>query len=255
MQNFQVTKISEGGREELIVPVTTEIPFTINLNNQELVTLLCGPQDLKELSVGFLFTSGLMLSYKEIKSIVVDEKSWVCNVETQDKEKDKDLIFKRMYTSGCGRGAIIYNALDAMHKQRISSEFKIPAKKIIALTKELQAGSGEYRETHGVHSAALADNRKILLFIDDIGRHNAIDKIIGAALIQNIDFSDKIILSTGRISSEIIFKIQKCRLPIIVSKSAPTDQACKLAKSLNITLIGLVRGSSMNVYSAEERII
>ena len=103
-------------------------------------------------------------------------------------------------------------------------------------------------------TAAVADLKEILIFREDIGRHNAVDKVIGSALSKGILLEDKILFSTGRISSEIIFKTQKCKIPAIASRSAPTNQAVKLAKDLNITLVGFARGNRMNIYSNEERI-
>ncbi len=119
---------------------------------------------------------------------------------------------------------------------------------------DFQKESKIYLQTGGVHSAALADNAGILIFKEDIGRHNAIDKVIGQGLREKVDFSNKIMITSGRISSEVLLKTQKCRIPLIVSKSAPTNQAVKLAKDMGITLIGFARGARMNVYSEEARI-
>ena len=107
----------------------------------------------------------------------------------------------------------------------------------------------------GVHSATLSDAEDIVVFKEDIGRHNAIDKVIGEALMKNLDMSDLIVLTSGRITSEIVFKVQKMASAFLISRSAPTDQAIKAATAGNLTLVGFVRGERMNVYTASERVI
>ncbi|NVL92945.1 MAG: formate dehydrogenase accessory sulfurtransferase FdhD, partial [Desulfobacterales bacterium] len=119
---------------------------------------------------------------------------------------------------------------------------------------QFQQYSKIYRITHGVHSAALCDAKNILVFADDIGRHNAIDKIFGQCLLEDIPTNDRIILTSGRISSEILLKVAKRNIPIIISKSAPTYLGVKLADDLGITLIGFVRGKKMNAYANDWRI-
>ncbi len=123
------------------------------------------------------------------------------------------------------------------------------------MVKEFQDCSQVYRITGGVHSAALCDTGSILVFADDIGRHNAIDKIFGQSLLENIPTRDRIILTSGRISSEILLKVAKRNIPIIISKSAPTNLAVRLANDLGITLIGFVRGKRMNAYTNDWRIV
>ena len=117
------------------------------------------------------------------------------------------------------------------------------------LIKEFNKSSQLFLDTGGVHSCALCDINKIIIFKEDIGRHNALDKVLGKALLEDIDFRDKIILTSGRISSEILIKTAKRQIPVIVSRSAPTSLSIDIAKKLNITLIGFARGKRMNIYS------
>ncbi len=119
---------------------------------------------------------------------------------------------------------------------------------------DFQKRSHLYSQTGGSHSAAIADEKKILVFREDIGRHNAIDKVIGRSLEEDIFLEDKILLTSGRISSEVLLKAQKCHIPIIISRGAPTNQAVKLAQEMDITVSGFVRGKSMNIYTKPERI-
>ncbi len=120
---------------------------------------------------------------------------------------------------------------------------------------EFRKHSEIHRQTGGVHAAALADHTGMLVFREDIGRHNAVDKVIGAYLVQGSSFHDKLLLTSGRLSSEILQKAEACCLPIVVSRGAPTDRSVALARERNITLIGFARGRRMNIYSAEQRIM
>ena len=120
---------------------------------------------------------------------------------------------------------------------------------------DFQGSSPEFQDTGGVHSAALADGSRILHVREDIGRHNAVDKLIGAAIIKGMSLQDKIVLSSGRISSDIVLKIRKTAISTIVSRSAPTNQAVNHARAADITLVGFARGKRMNVYSGERRIV
>ena len=250
---LQFTKESSTSTENTVI---REFPLTIILNNQELVTLLCSPMDLKYLATGFLLSEGLLESKDEIKKIIVDERRGVVRVETEeDKELDGELLFKRTITSGCGRGASLYSAADTQALAKVDSKSEITVPEVYSLVKKFQHGSQLYSETHGVHSAALCDRKSISVFKEDIGRHNAIDKVFGKCLLENIPTDGRIVVSSGRVSSEILLKVSKRNIPIIISIAAPTDVAVELAGSLRITLVGSVRGSKMNVYTNDWRIV
>ena len=253
-ETVKIIKIKGSVKESVEDIVVEEIPFTLNVNDKELVTLLCTPIDLDDLAGGFLFTSGLINKIEDIKKIVINQEQWVAYIDLADAAVMNDLVFKRLYTSGCGRGTLFYSVQDMAKRSKVVSSLKIEAIKINALMTYFQKKSELYLKTGGVHSAALADDKEILVFKEDIGRHNAIDKVIGQGLKENIDFQNKIMISSGRISSEVLLKIQKCNIPVVISKSAPTNQAIKLSKDRGITLIGFARGNRMNVYSNEERI-
>lgn len=254
-QTFPVVKIKGNSREAVEDLVVEEVPLTLVLDGKELVTLLCCPQDLEDLSVGFLFTSGLIKKAEEIKKIVINQQQWIAYIDFAEGGKNTELVFKRLYTSGCGRGTLFYNTADIIHRVKIISDFKIEAAKVSGLMADFQKQSESYLKTGGAHSAALAGREGILIFREDIGRHNAIDKVIGSRLKVAGDFENKILITSGRISSEVLLKAQKCKIPIVVSKSAPTNQGIKLAVDMGITLVGFARGNRMNIYSQEERVI
>jgi len=250
-----ILRIDRDRKENLKDTVTDEVPLTIELEGKELVTLLCSPDNLRELSIGFLYSAGLIKSMNDIENIVIDNQNLISHIELKNKDTLSEPVFKRLYTSGCGKGVFFYNALDLMHRKVEIGNFKISAGKITELMKTFQKDSLAFKETGGVHSAALSDGEDIVVFKEDIGRHNAIDKIAGEALIKNLNMTDLIVLTSGRITSEIVFKVRKMGSALLISRSAPTDQAIKVAGDGNLTLVGFVRGQKMNVYTVKERVI
>ena len=255
VERFPILRFTREGRSSIKDEVARELPVTIILNNQELVTMLCSPKNLDYLVVGFLSSEGFLKSKDEIKKIVVDDERGVVRLETvENKEFAQDVLFKRIISSGCGRGASFYSTADA-GSQKVESRMEISTDEVFALVNEFQHGSQLYLATHGVHSAALCDRKSILIFSEDIGRHNAIDKIFGKCLLENIPTDNRVVITSGRITSEILHKVAKRGIPIIISISAPTNMGVRLADDLGITLISSVRGKRMSVYTNEWRII
>ena len=255
VEKVPILRLTEAGKSSADDVVVREFPLTIVLNNQELVTLLCSPKNLDYLAVGFLYSEGLLKGKDDIKKITVDDRRGVVRVETEEENKQAgELLFKRLITSGCGRGASFYSAADVGRQLKVESQVRISALEVLELAKEFQHHSEIYSATHGVHSAALCDTKNILVFSEDIGRHNAIDKIFGECILKDIPTDDRMIVTSGRISSEILLKVAKRNIPLLVSKSAPTDLGVKLANDLGVTLIGFVRGKRMNVYSNDWRV-
>ena len=255
IETIPILRLTEEGRSNIEDVVAREFPLTIILNNQELVTLLCSPKDLNYLAIGFLFSEGLLGSKDEIRKITVDDQRGIVRVETnEDNVLANELVFKRFITSGCGRGASFYSAADVQEDIKIESQTQISTKEVLSLVKEFQHCSEVYRTTGGVHSAALCDTKSIVVFGEDIGRHNAIDKIFGECIVKDVSTDDRIVVTSGRISSEILLKVAKRNVPIIISKSAPTDLGVKLANDLGVTLLGFVRGKRLNAYANDWRI-
>ena len=254
LERFPVLRFTKEGRSNAELAVAKEFLFTIFLNDRELVTLICSPGNLRYLAVGFLASEGLVESKDEIKKIKVDDWLGTARIEIEGNDKiDEGYFSKRLIASACGGAATFYSLADAA-TPKVESTVKISPDDIFALVNQFQHRSQLYLATHGVHSAALADGRDILIFSEDIGRHNAIDKIFGRCLLEDIPTNDQIIISSGRISSEILHKVAKRGIPIIVSVSVPTSLGLKTADKLGITLIGSVRGKKMNVYTHNWRV-
>ena len=252
---IDVVRIEKGGKENKKDVVTDEVFLTVHLNEQELLTLLCSPGNLKELSAGFLYSAGMITSLNDIESIFINKKNMTSHITLKEKDVSTDVIFKRVYTSGCGSGLIFYNVNDLVSRKVMETNGKIHPENITKLMKAFEKRSILYKKTGGVHSAALSDGESILSFNEDIGRHNAIDKVIGEALYKNLNMEGLILLTSGRISSDVVYKIQKMGSAIIISRCAPTSMAVKLADRFNVTLVGFARGRRMNVYTAKERIL
>lgn len=255
LEQIQIVRLTREDRSRIDEVVVKEFALTIILNSQELVTLLCTPKHLDYLAVGYLASEGLLKDKREIKRVVIDDQRGVVRVDTEgEKSLVDDIVFKRLITSGCGRGASFYSAAD-LATQKVASRLEISGDEIFTLVNKFQHGSELYLATGGVHSAALCDRQNILIFDEDIGRHNAIDKIFGKCLLEDIPTDDHLVITSGRISSEIMHKVAKRNIPVLISISAPTSFGVKLADSLGITLIGHVRGKRMNIYTHDGRVV
>ena len=255
VERFPILRFTKEGKSSLEEVVAREFPLTIILNNQELVTLLCSPMALKYLAVGFLFSEGLLKSKSEIKKIIVDEQGGVVSVETERGEGfGRGISFKRLITSSGGRGTSFRGVVDAA-SEKVPSQMRISTDEIIALVGEFQDHSRLYLTTHGVHSAALCSRKGISVFSEDIGRHNAIDKVFGECLLEDIPTDDRVVISSGRISSDSVYKVAKRGIPTIISIAVPTNLAVRLADNLGITLVGGVTGEKMSVYTNNWRIV
>lgn len=252
---YPVLRFTKEGSSRVEEAVAEEFPLTIIVNEEELVTLLCSPMDFKYLAVGFLLSEGLIANKDDITKIVVDERTGVVRVETSSgADIDRERLFKRMITSGCGRGATFYRAADAEGLTKVDSDTRISSADIFHLASGFQHHSELYRSTHGVHSAALCVGSRIEVFYEDLGRHNAVDKVFGRCLLDDIATDGRLLISSGRVSSEILIKVAKRNIPIVVSIAAPTNSAVELAESLGVTLVGSVRGGKMSVYSHDYRV-
>ncbi|MFO7951408.1 MAG: formate dehydrogenase accessory sulfurtransferase FdhD [Bacillota bacterium] len=250
----KVLRIRQGIFQEIDDLLTVEAPVTIYLNGNELVTLLCTPEKLDFLALGFLRSEGIITDPEDIKDIFVREEGLVEVNLKKDAGLAEKLYGKRTLTSGCGKGTVFFSALDSLRSSPLEGDLTISPKKISFLIDALQDKAELFKATGGVHSAGLADGEKILFFCEDIGRHNAIDKIVGECLRAGISTEDKIMVSSGRLSSEILLKAAKLKIQLLISRAAPTTLCVELADNLNITLVGFARGKRMNVYTHPWRV-
>ena len=230
--------------------VVEEVPLKILVNGNNYATLMCTPSAMEYLVIGFLVSNGLIVDLSDILSLEIDQETAVAKVVLGSYVAPDER--ERAITSGCGKGEIYLEVIKYCPYN--NSDISIPAETLLAHISRFNKMSDLFQQTGGVHSGAICSRDAILLFHEDIGRHNAVDKLIGEALSRQISLADKILLTSGRLSSEILLKAARQSIPVIVSRSAPTALAVELAARVNITLIGFARGNRMNVYAGDARV-
>ncbi|MCD6129434.1 MAG: formate dehydrogenase accessory sulfurtransferase FdhD [Deltaproteobacteria bacterium] len=223
-----IVQISDKKRENIEDTIVREFHLKIFLNEKELTTLVCSPSNLNYLVTGFLLSEGLIREKKDLKFNIQDENRGIVWVKSE--EKSTPVI------------------------KKVKSTFTIKSEELFNLMQEFDNYSLIYKKTGGVHSSTLCSKEKIILFAEDIGRHNTIDRILGECLIKHIPADDCAIITSARILSSMLKKIALRNIPLISSVSAPTDLAIELAKKLNITIVGFARKKKMNVYSNNWRV-
>ncbi|MEN6437373.1 MAG: formate dehydrogenase accessory sulfurtransferase FdhD [Syntrophobacter sp.] len=245
----------EGQRLEQTQWVIREKPVTLYLNGRELVTLLCAGHNLDELAAGFLYSEGFVTSPRDVLGIEVEENDGKVDVTTgNDAVLSERLWQKRTISSGCGKGSLFYFSLDALLSKKIENTVRIRPSQVLDRVEELNHLSATYRRTHGVHNTALASTDRVILFREDIGRHNAVDMIVGHVFLNGISLADKMLITTGRLTSEMLIKAAKVGIPVLVSRNTATSLAVELANSLGVTLIGYARAGKFTVYSGRDNI-
>ncbi|KAF1085801.1 formate dehydrogenase accessory protein [Sporotomaculum syntrophicum] len=253
-----VTRYRSGVFSTCEDKVIKEVPVNLILNNFEFSTMTCSPYDLKEMVIGFLYSEGLIQHSSDIKSITIDQAGKTVKVETTTEGVTEDKFVKRLVTTSCSRGGpslYFFNSAKRVTPVSTDLKIKITPGEIFSLCNEVERNSPLFRTTGGSHSAALCTNEKILFIYEDVGRHNAVDKVAGHALLNNVTLSDKILIFSGRIASEILIKVAKMGIPLIAARSAPTELAVNLAKEFGITIVGFVRTDKFTIYSHEYRVV
>jgi FdhD protein len=251
-----IMRTKGGYFEEVSDQVAAEIGFTLNVNDKQIVTLLCTPAELDAMAIGFLLSEGILKDRESLLDVQVDEKTYTVSVTLANLSDDIDATFhKKTITSGCGRGITFTDAAGLKDLPPNKTLLTISPAEIRNLLEEFRSVSELFIKTGGVHSAALADSKRIHLYAEDIGRHNAVDKLIGKAFLAGISIDDKILISSGRISGEIMTKVIRNRIPIIISRTAPTCMSITYAEDHGVTLIGFARGNRMNIYTHPGRVV
>jgi len=207
---------------------------------------LCTPARLTQLVLGFLYLEGIIADRQEVGSLRVCEDEPIADVRLLKNEFNAPP--RRTITSGCGSGS----SFDA--QPPVVSDLMVTSGEVLALMRQLYQQQALFQEVGGIHSSALADREKILVSAEDIGRHNTLDKIMGECLMRGLSTQDKILLTTGRISSEMVLKAARMQVPVIVSRGTPTERAVKLGRELGITVVGYARSDRLSVFSGDERL-
>jgi len=238
--------------------VAEEKPLHLFVNTTYWATILCSPSNLKAMAVGHLLSEGILKSTAEIEEVNLKEIDGSCYIKLKaqinvDERLSLSRLHQRVVTSACGEQSIYqYKRKPA----RVNSNLEVKAEVVFKSVNQLNFKAEVFRQTGGVHAAAIymADGSMVAL-AEDVGRHNAVDKVIGMAALKQTSFGECFLTSTGRLSGDIIFKASKVGLPIVASLGAALDSGVAMAEAANLTLAGFVRGKRMNVYTCKERIL
>ncbi|MDI6719091.1 MAG: formate dehydrogenase accessory sulfurtransferase FdhD [Methanomicrobiales archaeon] len=247
-REFPIIRVNDGQFTAGIHTVVEETPLTVNVNGRTAVTAMVSPNEIEEFVVGFLYTERIIEGIDDIESMKVEKN--IVNVLT--KNLFKAIGAKKIVLSGCGG---ISSPFDLQRLPRITSAFAVSAASIAEGMKQLLTeDSGIHKMTGGVHAVGLSRGDGLIIRSQDIGRHNAFDKVIGRALREGIDLSRSFALTSGRISSEMVRKCLVAGIPIIASRGATTSLAIETAERTGLCVIGFVRAGKMNIYTHPEHI-
>jgi FdhD protein len=245
-QRFEFNKWESVDTETIV-----EAPVSLTVNGEVWITFMCTPVHLEALAVGFLYNEGIIEKMDEVSDVRLCEHG--DNVDVWlNHDAQQPASWRR--TSGCTGGV---TGVDLLAKPNISfngNQPKLPPKTIMKLVEMLFQAQSLYRETGGVHTSALSNGENILISAEDIGRHNTLDKIAGLCLMNNIWPETKILITTGRISSEMLQKAARLNAPILISRTSPSSLSIEMAERYGITLIGYARKHRFNIYSNTQRV-
>jgi FdhD protein len=242
-------RLTRDGWETVDSGVPEESAVSIYVNGAELATFMCTPVQQDALALGFLANEGLIAAMEEVRVLHVCARGTCVDVWLSHAIQRP---FRSIVTSGCGGGltfADLSEQIDVLTSRRQYSPDQI-----LALMRQLGGAGQLYRQVRGMHTSALSDGERLLIVAEDVGRHNTLDKIRGQAMLEGLDTADRVLLSSGRVSSEMLIKAARMGVPVVVSRTSPTSMSVTLAEAFGITLIGYVRPSGMNVYAGAQRL-
>ena len=240
----------EHVKDEIVVEDQTEL----YVNDVLYAVFSCSPHEIQELVVGHLLTDGVIRKTKEITGLKITKGSahiWLAKKHTLPQDRP------RLVSTSCASGTLKIppHLLMRAHKVKSDSSFTLSRQNVFEAVKLLDSEASIFRRTGGTHASALLDEGgKVLAFSEDIGRHNAVDKVVGKSALEGASFARTLLASTGRITFEMVVKAATVGIPVIVSISAPTDKAVRAAGMLGLTLIGFARARRFNIYTCPERI-
>ena len=234
--------------------VINEKSLTIFLNNQEIVTLMTIGDHPKYLAIGYLLNQNMLKKTDRISRVEIDKELNVVVVRTNRKTNYENKLKKKITTSGCAVGTIFGDIYEEIKKIKLNNKKKIKHRWIYEISKKITLTPSLYLEAGAIHGCAIVENNRPLIYMEDVGRHNAVDKIAGYMFLKKISSFNKIFYTTGRLTSEMVIKTIKMGIPILISRSGFTAWGVELAKGSNLTLIGRAKGKKYLVLSGEERI-
>jgi FdhD protein len=243
----------EGQRVE--TSVVTERPLTLFLNGQEIVTMMTIGDRPDLLAVGYLLNQNMLRPDDDITAVEYDEDIAAVVVRTRRQTDFEAKLKKKTQTSGCAQGTVFGDLMEEFDQIRLAPEARIRTSWLYQLTKKINTTPSLYLKAGAIHGCVLAQEDRPLIYMEDVGRHNAVDKIAGYMLLNRVRPDDKIFYTTGRLTSEMVIKTVKMRIPVLVSRSGFTAWGVELAQKANLTLIGRARGRRFVALAGLDRIV
>jgi FdhD protein len=245
-RHYVVLRYKEGSLTRAERQVVQEYPLRLEVNGRDLATLIASPHQLNFLTAGFLRLQGLIHGLDDILSLGVCDDFGTARVRIRGEVPER---LNLTLTSGCGTGVSFQLPVPPQKSAPGQTRVRFTPQQIFALMREKSQRAENYRTHGGIHSAAVGDGQQLLLYSEDLGRHNTLDRIAGEALFKNIDLAGKLLITSGRVSTEMVAKAMRLGIALIASRTSPTDMAIQMAEQAGITLVGYVRGDTFEVYS------
>ena len=248
-------KVFDEYKNERSFPITGELPLTIYMDKQEIVTLMTLGHYPEALVIGYLRNQGIINHLSQLKSVHVDWSVNAAAVTTNNLNitQLENKLKHRVVTSGCGQGTTFGGIMDELKEKKVRKH-KIKQSTIYSLLKKLHDKNEIYRKSGAVHGCALCDNNEILDFVEDVGRHNAVDAIAGHMWLNELEGYEKIFYTTGRLTSEMVIKVAQMNISVLLSRSGITEMGLNVAKETNVTLLGRAKGRHFLIYNGKENI-
>ena len=246
--------INENG-EQIKLPVVKEIPLTIYLNKQEIVTAMTLGDMPDLLAVGYLLNQNMLKRDDVISEINYDDDLQVVIIRTERQTNYEKKMEKKIRTSGCAVGTVYGDIMDDFSSVNLNKKAKIKTSWIYTISKKVNTRPSLYLKAGALHGCVLCKEDSPIIYVEDVGRHNAVDKIAGWMMLNKEDANDKIFYTTGRLTSEMVIKTVQMGIPILISRSGFTESGVKLAREAGLTLIGRAKGKRMIIANGIERVI
>lgn len=249
-QLHQTQVLDESGASRTVA-VTGERPLTIYLDKREIVTLMTLGSAPEWLTLGYLRNQGLVDELADIVSVQVDWDVEAVAVTTRRNPKDLDkLISRRLVTSGCGQGTMFGHVMDSLHDLKLQCP-PFSAENIYQVLEGLREYNEVYKQAGAVHGCALCSADNIEIFIEDVGRHNAVDAISGWMWLNDVSGMDKVFYTTGRLTSEMVIKVAQMQVPLLLSRSGVTEMGLRLAEQIGIGMVARAKGRHFLIYTGQ----
>ncbi|MEX2197772.1 MAG: formate dehydrogenase accessory sulfurtransferase FdhD [Burkholderiales bacterium] len=253
---FEVEAVNERG-EMVPTAVAGEHPLTLYLDKKELVTLMTLGHAPEALAIGYLRNQRLVGALADISAVQVDWETDSCAITTRKGVKDlQKKLGKRTVTSGCGQGTMFGNLMQEIDQLKLREDVRLGDEQLFVLLEKVRKHETIYKQAGAVHGCALATrDGEILMFVEDVGRHNAVDAIAGFMWLQDLDGSDKVFYTTGRLTSEMVIKCAQMAIPFLVSRSGLTQMGYEIARKSGITMLGRASGRHYLAFTGRERLV